>query len=50
MAGTEGFVRMDEGAVGSLLDDDELCTSRKEAALEAVVRWMKGGGGELRGC
>ena len=49
VAGTEGFMRMDEEAVGSLLDDDELCVSREEAALEAVVGWMKGGGGELRG-
>ena len=49
VAGTEGFMRMDEGAVGSLLDDDELRVSREEAALEAVVGWMKGEGGELRG-
>jgi hypothetical protein len=49
VAGTEGFMRMDEGAVGSLLDDDELSVSREEAVLEAVVGWMKGGGRELRG-
>ena len=50
IAETEGFMRMDETAVGSLLDDDALNVSREEAALEAVVRWMKGeAGGELRG-
>jgi hypothetical protein len=40
---------MDEGTVGSLLDDDMLRASREEAVLEAVVGWMKGAGGELRG-
>jgi hypothetical protein len=49
VAGTEGFMQMDEEAVGSLLDDNELCVSKEEAVLEAVVRWMQGGGGELRG-
>ncbi len=49
VAGTEGFMRMDEETVGSLLDDDLLCVSREEAALEAAVGWMKGGDGELRG-
>jgi hypothetical protein len=49
VAGTEGFMRMDEGTVGSLLDDDMLRASREEAGLEAVVGWMKGAGGELRG-
>ncbi len=49
VAGTEGFMRMDEEAVGSLLDDDALRASREEAVLEAVVGWMKGGEGELRG-
>jgi hypothetical protein len=48
-------VRMDsdweEGAVGSLLDDDRLSTSREETVLEAVVPvgWMKGAGDELQG-
>jgi hypothetical protein len=46
---SEGFMRMDEEAVGSLLDDDALRVSREEAALEAVVGWMKRGGCELRG-
>jgi hypothetical protein len=46
VAGTEGFMRMDKGAVGSLLDDDMLSVSREEAALEAVVAWMKKGRGD----
>ncbi len=37
VAGTEGFMRMDEGAVWSLLDDDELSVSREDALLEAVM-------------
>ena len=49
VAGTEGFMRMDEGVVGSLLDDDELSVSREEALLEAVVGWMKGGGASFGG-
>jgi hypothetical protein len=49
VAGTDGFMRMDEGVLGSLLDDDALSVSREEAVLEAVVGWMKSGSGELRG-
>ncbi len=49
VAGTEGFLRLDEGAVGDLVDDDALCVSREEAALVAVVGWMKGGGGRAAG-
>jgi hypothetical protein len=49
VARTEGFMRMDERVLGGLLDDDALGVSREEAALEAVVRWMKKSGGKLRG-
>ncbi len=47
IAGMEWFVWMDGEAVGSLLDDDALRVSKEEAALEAVVWWMKGTDGEL---
>ena len=38
---------MDEGAVGSLFDDNMLSVSRGDAVLEAVVGWIQvaGGGG-----
>jgi hypothetical protein len=40
VARTEGFMRLDEEQLGSLLDDDGLKATREEAVLEAVVRWM----------
>jgi WD40 repeat protein len=52
VAGTEGFMRMGGGAVGILLDDDLLCVSSEEAALEALVscmKWGVGSAGSLRG-
>jgi hypothetical protein len=42
-------MRMDEGAVGSLLDDNMLSVSREDAVLEAVAGWIQVAGGELRG-
>ena len=41
---TAGFVQMGEGTLGSLLDDDDLTIGSEEAVLEAVLRWMEGGG------
>ena len=49
VAGTAGFLSLDEEAVGDLLEDDGLRASREEAAFEGLVRWMKGGDGGLRG-
>jgi hypothetical protein len=49
VAGTEGFVCIEEEAMGGLLDDDELGVSGEEAAFEGLVRWMKGGCEGLRG-
>ena len=49
VAGTEGFMRMGEEALGSLLESDELLAESEERVLEWVVRWMQGGEGELRG-
>ena len=49
VAGTEGFMRMSEETLGSLLEDDRLAAEREEEVFEAVVRWMKGGTGGQRG-
>jgi hypothetical protein len=49
VAGTAGFVEMDEAAVGRLLEDDRLCVSTEEAVFEGLVSWMRGGGCGLRG-
>jgi hypothetical protein len=40
---TDGFLRLGEDTVASLLDSDELATSGEEAVFEAVIRWMRGG-------
>ena len=42
-ARTEGFMSMDEDAVGSLLDSDLLQASKEERVFEAAVRWMQVG-------
>ncbi len=49
VAGTEGFMEMDEEALGGLLEDDGLCVSKEEAVFEGLVSWMKGGDCGLRG-
>ena len=49
VAGTAGFMRMDEELVSSLLEDDGLRVSKEEVAFEALVGWMKVGGCGLRG-
>jgi hypothetical protein len=49
-ARTEGFMKVGDEVLGSLLEDDELCTEREERVYEGVVRWIKGGeGGAVRG-
>ena len=44
-AGAEGFVRMDEATVGSLLGSDLLQASGEERVFEAAARWMRLGQG-----
>jgi hypothetical protein len=47
---TAGFMKVGEEVLGSLLEDDGLCTEAEERVFEGVVRWMKGGeGGSVRG-
>ena len=41
LAKSEGFTRMDEEALGRLLDDDDLLVSSEEAVWEAVVEWRR---------
>ena len=48
VARTEGFLRLDQDQLSSLLDDTALKATREEAVFEAVVRWMsvrEAGGG-----
>ena len=45
-ARSEGFMHMDEGAVGSLLDSDLLQAAKEERVWEAAARWMRVGQGE----
>ncbi len=40
LAQTEGFMRLEEEALGALLEDGGLAVSREEAVLSAAVRWM----------
>ena len=40
VARTEGFMLLNEEQLGSLLDNDGLRSTREEAVLDAVVRWM----------
>jgi hypothetical protein len=42
-----GFMDVSEEALGSLLDDDALVSESEDRVLEGVVRWMKGGGGDV---
>ena len=48
---TDGFFRLSEDLLASLLDSDELIAPGEEVVFEAVVRWMRaaGGTGDLRG-
>ena len=47
---TEGFVLLEEEELGALLDADAVAGGREEAALSAVLRWMRpAGAGEPRG-
>ena len=51
-AATDGFLRLDEEELGSLLDEGQVEAEGEERVLEAVARWMRGGGGpgaRLRG-
>ena len=43
-AHTAGFMRLDEDELGRLLSEDGLNTEGEERVLEAVSRWMRGGG------
>jgi WD40 repeat protein len=49
VANTNGFKEICEKTLNSVLDDDNLFVSKEERVLEALVAWMKGQGGELRG-
>ena len=44
-AATDGFLRLDEEVLGSLLDEGGVQAEGEERVLEAVARWMWGGGG-----
>ena len=49
-AKTPGFIETGEDVLGSLLDDDGLCSENEELVFGAVARWMKvRGGEEVRG-
>ena len=43
------FTDLGEALLGSLLDDDDLCSDSEERVLEALVRWMRTKGGGVRG-
>ena len=50
VAATDGFLRMSEEMLESLLEEDGLGVGTEEAAFEAAVAWMKAGdAGSLRG-
>jgi hypothetical protein len=42
-----GFMEVSEEVLGSLLDDDALVSESEERVLKSVVRWMKGGDGDV---
>ena len=46
---TEGFMRMSEEALGSLLDEDDLAAKNEESVWEAVVSWRRAEEGPARG-
>ena len=50
VAKTNGFKKICEKTLNSVLDDDNLCVSKEERVLEVLVAWMKGQGGVLHGC
>ena len=50
VAKTNGFKKISEKTLNSVLDDDNLCVSKEERVLEVLVAWMKGQGGVLHGC
>ena len=41
LATTEGFMRMSEEALGSLLEDDNLVARNEEAVWEALAKWRR---------
>ncbi len=43
------FMDLSEELLGSLLDDDDLCSESEERVLVAAVRWMRMKGGGIRG-
>ena len=49
LAGTAGFAKLEEEALGLLLDDDGLCVGSEEAVWESLVAWMTAEEGRLRG-
>ncbi len=49
LAGTPGFLHIWEDVLEGLLADDGLKSEKEEKVFEALVRWMRGGEGELRG-
>ena len=50
LAKSEGFKRMNEEALGRLLDRDDLAGRNEEAVWEAVTAWRKAEEGQARGC
>jgi hypothetical protein len=48
-AQSDEYMDLGEELLGSLLEDDNLCSEREERVLEVVVRWMKVKGGAIRG-
>ena len=43
-AATDGFLRLEEQELGSLLDEGQVEAEGEERVFEAVARWMRGGG------
>ncbi len=46
---SEGFMKIEEDALGMILDTNELAVRSEEGLWEAVVGWMKAEGQQLRG-
>ena len=49
VAGTAGYVGLEEEVLGRVLEDEGLGVRSEERAYEGLVRWMRGGEGGLRG-
>ena len=49
VAGTAGYLGMEEAALGRVLEEEGLGVRSEERAYEGLVRWMKAGEGGLRG-